>query len=196
MWIWRDAVGLVALALRVLYIAFPVMLAAAVHIVVIRRDLLPWLRVPIDGGATLRGRRILGDNKTWRGAVVMVGVSALGMALQQRYRIPSLEMFDYGAIHAWLWGAALGLGFVLAELPNSFLKRQCGVEPGRQATGAQYWLFTSLDQVDSVAGGLACLALFWIPPWRVVIAALVFCSLAHIAFNVVFVWVGLKRRAL
>ena len=190
---WIDGGLLVA---RILWLAFPVMLAAAVHILVIRLGWFEGLKKPLDSGATWRGRRIFGDNKTWRGVGVMVLGSALGMTLQQFLRVPSLELFDYVAVNAPFCGALLGLGFALAELPNSFLKRRCGVAPGQQARGAKYWLFTLLDQVDSVAGCLLALALFWVPPWQVVAAALILCSFVHIAFNLVFVAVGLKRRAL
>jgi hypothetical protein len=180
----------------VLYLAFPVIFAAAIHLVVIRYDLFARLKVPIDLGRTVRGQRIFGDHKTWRGALIMVAGSAVGMALQGYVRAPALEFFDYGRVNLWLYGALLGLGFVLAELPNSFLKRRWGVPPGRQAEGATYWVFTLLDQLDSVLGCLLALALVWTPPWAVIAAALVLCSLVHIAFNLVFVWLGLKVRAL
>jgi hypothetical protein len=181
---------------RVLWLSAPLMLAAALHIVVLRFRLFEPLRWPLDFGATVRGRRLLGDNKTWRGALVMIVGSSAGMALQQRLRVPALELFDYGAIEAWLWGALLGTGFAAAELPNSFLKRQCDVAPGGQATGPRYWLFTALDQVDSVIGGLLALALVWTPPWWLVVTALIVGSITHVAFNLVFVRVGLKCRAL
>jgi CDP-diglyceride synthetase len=193
---WTSFDDLPWLCVRVLYLAIPVMTAAAAHIVVLRFDLLRWLKRPIDLGVTYRGCRLFGDNKTWRGALVMVAGSAAGMAVQQRLRAPALELFDYGAVNAWLCGALLGLGFVLGELPNSFLKRRCGVVAGGQAEGARYWLFTALDQTDSILGGLLTLALVWPPPLPVAVAALVLCALAHVAFNLVFVWVGLKRRAL
>lgn len=194
MWtFWTEVLGYCA---KVLYLAFPVMLAAAVHIVVIRFDWLRSLRRPLDLGLTVRRRRVFGDNKTWRGALVMIVGSAGGMALQQCIRVPALELFDYGAIDAWSWGALLGVGFVVAELPNSFLKRQCDVPPGTQATGARRWFFTALDQVDSVVGGLLALAVVWAPPWPIIVTALVLCSVVHVAFNLVFVGVGLKRRAL
>ena len=194
--LWTFFSALLISCAQVLYLAFPVMLAAAIHIGVIRFNLLSPLRTPLDFGLTVRGRRLFGDNKTWRGAVVMIGASASGMALQQRVRLPALELFDYAAINAWLWGALLGLGFVLAELPNSFLKRQCDVPPGQQARGGTYWLFTALDQLDSVVGCLAALAIVWSPPWNLVVTALFLCSLVHIAFNVVFVSLGLKRTVL
>ncbi len=180
---------------QVLWLAFPVMLSAAIHIAVIRLGLWPWLQKPLDSGRTLRGRRLFGENKTWRGAIVMLATSSAGMALQQWLRIPALELFDYGLVNAWLAGALLGLGFVLAELPNSFLKRQFDIPPGQQAIGRAYWFFTALDQLDSVAGCLLALALVWLPPWQVVVMALALCSLVHVAFNLIFVMVGLKRRA-
>jgi hypothetical protein len=180
----------------VLYLAFPVMFAAALHIVVIHYDMLAIWKIPIDFGRSFHGCRIFGDNKTWRGALLMVAGSSLGMALQRCARARGLELFDYGQVNVWLYGALLGLGFVLGELPNSFLKRRYGIPPGWQAEGAKYWFFTFLDQVDSVVGGMLALALAWVPPWGVVATALVMCSLVHIAFNFVFVWLGLKGRAL
>ena len=193
---WTFCNDVPGVGVRVLYMALPVMMAAAAHVVVIRYDLLWRLKVPIDLGWTIRGRRVFGNNKTWRGALVMIAGSSAAMTLQQRLRLPSLELFDYGRVNAGLCGGLLGLGFVLGELPNSFLKRRCGIRPGKQAEGAKYWLCTLLDQVDSVVGCLLLLAIVWLPPWEVLVMALVLCSLVHIAFNLVFVWMGLKGRAL
>jgi hypothetical protein len=193
---WTFSSEVILVCARVLYLAFPVIFAAATHLAVIRYDLFARLKVPIDLGRTWRGRPIFGDHKTWRGAVIMVAGSAVGMALQSYVRAPALEFFDYGRVNVWLCGALLGLGFVLAELPNSFLKRRWGVPPGRQAEGVKYWVFTLLDQLDSVLGCLLALALVWTPPWVVIATAVVLCSLVHIAFNLMFVWLGLKVRAL
>ncbi|MBI3780323.1 MAG: CDP-archaeol synthase [candidate division NC10 bacterium] len=193
---WTFPSELVLLCAKLLWLAAPVMLAAAIHIVVIRWNFLSSLTMPLDFGRRFRGERLFGNNKTCRGAIVMIAGSSVGMALQQVVRVRTLELFDYGAVNAWLWGGLLGLGFIVAELPNSFLKRQCGVPPGQQAIGTIYWLFTTLDQLDSVIGCLLALAIVWTPPWQVVVTALLLCSLVHIAFNLVFVHLGLKRRAL
>jgi CDP-diglyceride synthetase len=193
---WTSCNDLLLLGARVLYLALPVLAAAALHVVVIRHDLLRRLRVPIDLGRTYRGRRLLGDNKTWRGVLIMAAGASLAMASQQRCRVPVLELFDYGTVNGWLCGALLGAGFVLGELPNSFLKRCWGVPPGGQAKGPAYWPFTLLDQVDSIAGCALTLALVWPPPWRVVAAGVVLGGVAHVAFNLVFVRLGLKGRAL
>jgi hypothetical protein len=187
--------GGLVLAAKTLYLAFPVLLAGIFHTVVIRYDLLKWLKAPMDRGAEFRGRRILGANKTWRGAAAMIGMSSLGMAAQQHLRLRELELFDYGRINAMLGGSLLGLGFVAGELPNSFLKRQCGIPPGAQATGGRYWIVTVFDQLDSVVGCLAALVFVWRPSFAVVFMTLLLGSLFHIAFNLLFVRVGIKQRA-
>ena len=49
---------------RFAWLAAPVVMAALVHVVVLRFRWLEPLRIPLDGGAVWRGRRIFGDNKT------------------------------------------------------------------------------------------------------------------------------------
>jgi hypothetical protein len=174
---------------RFAWLAAPVVAAALVHVVILRLRWLEWLRVPLDGGGTWRGRRLFGDNKTVRGAVVMIGVSTVVAIAQGKFRIPALEYFDYQQANLPVIGLLLGLGFVLGELPNSFVKRQLGVAPGAHA-GVWHAL---ADQLDSVGGALLTLSLVWVPPARVWIIALIMGAGLHMAVNGVFVLLGLKR---
>ena len=68
--------------------------------VVIARDWLRWARRPIDGGLELGGRRLFGDNKTWRGVVVVVPASAAFAALQARIDAGSLAVVDWQRVPA------------------------------------------------------------------------------------------------
>jgi hypothetical protein len=111
-----------------LYLIAPAVIAGCVHALVIKRDAFNRLAVPLD-----RGSDVFGENKTWRGVVVMVVVStaaaaAIGLS-------PAL-------------GACLGAAYSLAELPNSFVKRRLGIAPGARASAIQY----VADQGDSAAG--------------------------------------------
>jgi len=108
----------------------------------------PWLRRlarPIDGGLTLPdGQRVFGDNKTWKGLLGMVVLGALaGLLLgllERGTAAEGLNLFyrEHADTNAWstLVGALLGLGYTLAELPNSFVKRRLGISPGRPPEGA------------------------------------------------------------
>jgi dolichol kinase len=138
----------------------PVVLAGVVHSVVIHRDLAPRLARPIDGGRTLRGRRLFGSNKTWRGVVVMSTTTAVGALVLFAIAPRSLELpLRAEGVGAFLLlGSVLGIAYSLAELPNSFVKRQLGIAPGARTRshGRSQYL---VDQLDSVLGVAAVLAI-------------------------------------
>ena len=46
----------------------------------------------------------------------------------------------------------LGIGMTFGELPNSFLKRQLEIPPGRKKKGPLGILFFVFDQVDLIIG--------------------------------------------
>src|SRR3989442_15426271 len=101
---------------QVLWLALPVILGGAVHVAVIKLDWLGALaRLPLDGGATFRGRRLLGAHKTVRGAVPMVGATTM-FALAQAspfHRYGSARAappVGFGRVHPVLWGRAPGGG--------------------------------------------------------------------------------------
>src|SRR5437868_2512753 len=65
-------------ATQCLFFAAPVILGGFTHIAVIKLDLFPRLaRIPLDAGIEIGGARVFGDNKTLRGALAMIGASAL-----------------------------------------------------------------------------------------------------------------------
>lgn len=115
------------LLLQLLWLALPVIIAGFMHLVVLKLDLLPSLRQrPIDGGATFLGQRVFGDNKTWRGALVMIAGTAGAAVLLAWINQHFLQWTVPASVaqhHPLLWGALLGSGYILGELPNSFVKR-------------------------------------------------------------------------
>jgi len=185
--------------LKVIYLAFPLILGGILQSMVLRWNFFERFTVPMDLGQTFRGKRIFGDNKTFRGLVVMVIGAVIGMHIQgSLYSIEvfrSLSYFDYPQIDLSWAGVALGLGFIIGELPNSFVKRQCNIPPGGRGAGLFFWLFTILDQLDSIIGCLIAAALtFWVPDFNVVMFTLVLGVLLHMAVNGVFVLMNVKER--
>jgi hypothetical protein len=188
------------LAWQTLWLALPVIGGGLMHIAVIRLDLVrPWARVPLDGGLTLRGRRLFGRNKTLRGALTMIAATALCAVAQRLLEDHAGWARELSLIHddvpsAATWGALLGTGYVLGELPNSFLKRQLGIAPGDAARGWAGPLFWIVDQIDSLAGVLIVMPLAWIPPQGVVVLLIGVALTIHPAVALVMVALGLKRR--
>ncbi len=183
---------------QLLWLALPVIAAGLVHLAVLRLDLLPTLRrLPIDGGATFRGKRLFGDNKTWRGAVVTIttmAVAAWAVAELHEccWRLPTLVPF--AETHPALWGLLLGTGYIVGELPNSFLKRQLGIGPGESGQGFAGRLFWVVDQVDSLVGMLVFALPVWQPPPGVVALVFGIMLVAHPVSAWIMMLFGLKDR--
>jgi CDP-diacylglycerol--serine O-phosphatidyltransferase len=57
--------------------------------------------------------------------------------------------FDFHKLTPTELGLALGITFILAELPNSYVKRRLGIAAGGRADRYQF-VFTLGDQLDSV----------------------------------------------
>lgn len=183
--------------LQSFWLMLPAIAGGAAHIAVIKLELLPELaRVPLDLGLRLRNRRIFGANKTLRGLVVMPAATTFfSVILNGPYRSesflwpPGLEGVDPLA-----WGLALGFGYILGELPNSFVKRQLGIAPGDAAAGSMQRLFWVVDQLDGLAGALALMCLLWVPPARVVVSLVMLTLLVHPLMAALMYLLGLKRH--
>ena len=122
---------------------------------------IPFLKhwkTPLDLGKSFRGKRILGDNKTWRGLLIGILAATLTIWLQQRLWLAigsshSVFWFNvasygkYASGHTYLWlGGLLGTGALLGDAVESFFKRQRGV-----ASGYSWFPY---DQIDYIIGAL------------------------------------------
>jgi CDP-diglyceride synthetase len=176
-----------------LWVFVPVLGAPVLHAPVLTFDLLPGLGRPLDFGATLGGRRVFGDNKTWRGAIVMlVGVVAAAALLSlwpwYWHHLPD-GIRDAGP---WIYGVLLGLGVVLGELPNSFLKRRLGIAPGAQRRSLGGTLLSLYDQGDFVLAIWVLLLPIWTMSVGQAVVAFVVVTAVHLVINVVGYAVGAR----
>ena len=151
---------------------------------------------PIDGGRTLRGRRVFGRNKTARGFIVMIPATAaafftLSLATHpDAHGLWALTPFQYAAL-----GLLAGAGFMAGELPNSFIKRQLDIAPGRSAAGRLAGpLSFVVDRVDSVLGALTAIGSVMPVPWLTVVLVLLFGPVVHGLFSVLTFRLGGKER--
>jgi CDP-diglyceride synthetase len=176
-----------------LWVFVPVLGAPVLHAPVLTFDLLKGLKRPLDFGATLGGRRLFGDHKTWRGAIVMlvgvVGAAAL-LSLWPWYwrRLPD-GIQDAGP---WTYGVLLGLGVVVGELPNSFLKRRIGIAPGAQARSVGGAVLSLYDQGDFVLAIWVLLLPIWTMSVGQAVVAFVVVTAVHLAINVLGYAVGAR----
>jgi hypothetical protein len=162
----------------------PVLGAVVLHAPVLVFDLLKPLRRPIDGG-----RNVFGDNKTWRGALVMWTGTVLATGLA--WPLMPDELRDESRL---LVGALIGAGVVLGELPNSFLKRRLGIAPGaRRLTPAGIALIV-YDQADFVPAIALALLPVWAMPLGTLLIGFVAVAAVHFAVNVIGYAIGAREQ--
>lgn len=140
-------------------------------------------RRPVDFGKVFfDGRRIFGDSKSWEGLVI--GVLAGGLV-----GVLYLNVFGNSC---WLvYGLVQGLGAMLGDLGNSFLKRRLGISPGKP--------FPPFDQITFILGAYLLSALSGVnrlvevevDPW-VLLVALLMVLMLHPLTNLIAYKLGLK----
>lgn len=106
---------------------------------------------PMDGGRSWRGRRLLGDHKTWRGFAAGTASAVLAAVI-----ISKVDPFFYQGASPVLIGFLLGAGALAGDAVKSFFKRRAGIPSGKA------WF--PFDQVDYIAGAIAFS--FWYAPLR------------------------------
>lgn len=175
----------------------PALGGALAHAPVLRYDLLPSLKRPLDLGAAPGGKRLFGDNKTVRGALMMAGGTLAGtLALHRvpayRERLPP-ELRAAGPLRH---GALLGAAVVLGELPNSTVKRRLGIGPGDRAGSPLGVALAIHDQADFVLASWPLLRPVWRMSPRELAEAFAVVTGVHMAVNVAGYAIGARSSPL
>ena len=183
--------------LRIAYLFSPLLVGLIFHGLCIKYGWLAFTAHPVDREKRLRGRRLFGANKTWRGILAVGAGSALFLSLQSELlhgmpRLRALELFDYASVNGTLLGFALGAGAMLAELPNSLLKRQLDVAPGQTLSGSRGVLFYILDQIDMLLGAWLVLALVMPVTLRGIALSVCFLFVVHQLFSLIGYTLGMR----
>jgi hypothetical protein len=92
-------------------------------------------------------------------------------------------------------GLAVGAAAMLAELPNSMLKRQMRIAPGAQASGGRGLAFHVLDQVDVLVGAWAVLATVVRPTLGRVSGSVACVYVGHQVVTRLGYWLGMRATA-
>jgi CDP-2,3-bis-(O-geranylgeranyl)-sn-glycerol synthase len=158
---------------------------------------LGWLAAlarPVDRGATFRGKRLFGPNKTYRGIAAVGFGTALGFLVVDGLGgyARGGEGLPHGSAGLFLVGLAVGTASMLAELPNSFVKRQLEIPAGGHGVGLRGALFHVLDQIDVLLGAWLVLAWAVRPTPRLVAASAIFLFFSHQLITVTGYALGMR----
>ena len=174
--------------------------SGVLHVLWLRHPRSLRLKIPLDGGRTFRGKRLFGDNKTVRGLLIIVPATGLVFLCFGLLRTQFPAWFSEG-----IWpspapvyaaaGLLAGFGFMAGELPNSFIKRQCGIPPGGKPLRLHWRLLTGvIDRIDSILGMLVMLSLLLPVPWQTWIYLLAIGPGVHFLFSAWLFRLRVKAR--
>jgi CDP-2,3-bis-(O-geranylgeranyl)-sn-glycerol synthase len=187
---------------RAVFLVLAMSMAGTLHVLWLRSRISQLFAWPVDGGTMFRGRRLFGANKQLRGFMVLPPAAAASFVLLSTLfgAMPvfiSDGLWPLSALQYSGLGFSCGLAFMLAELPNSFTKRQCDIAPGQAPTHRGYrWVVLFVDRLDSVLGVLLVASLM--VPVSVItwLLVLVIGPAMHAVFSIVLHALGIKARAL
>lgn len=187
-----DIAGILVIIASGLWLFLPAMLPNSAAVIFATE-------AKMDFGRSWRGKRILGDGKSWGGffggiaSGIFLGLIMLGIA----HLFDPSDYWGYGGF----WSnvgiiACLSAGAILGDLCGAFIKRRLGMERGQKAP--------VLDQYDFVAGALLLTALFfpdwvystYIEGWHIValISILLLMFVIHRSVNIIGYRLGLKKE--
>ena len=187
---------------RIFVTTFPVILGGIFDHICIRTKFFQSHKKPLDGGKTVNGKRLFGDNKTWIGLISMIFSCMLstvlwGVILKITGKTSASDLYllhDNTVLFNAAVGFVVGLVYELCELPNSFLKRQVDIQPGLSGAGIKGFFFFILDQIDATIGLGLVIKLISDIPWSMVVAYILVGGVFHLLLDMILYVVGLRKN--
>jgi hypothetical protein len=160
----------------------PLIIGNVLHMIVVKHNWFKGLAFPIS-------KNRFGLHKTYRGIIVLPILTGLLALLSSSCFGP----FETSLAYDVFVGFGLGLAYVLAELPNSFIKRRLGIANGAQSKKYKYVQYFT-DKADSLIGVLTFY--FLATNFSFYTILILFCiGLAvHIGVSKVLVVVNIKKK--
>ncbi len=152
----------------------------------------PVLKYSADFGKTFRGKRIFGDNKTFRGIFAAVLFGTIFFILQKVFYIrfefiQDISLFNYKTAPI-LYGIVVSFGAIFGDLVKSFFKRQWSVDSGGS------WV--PFDQIDYCAGALVFGAWFYMPHFTDALFILALGFIFHLLFRYIGYLLHINAKAI
>jgi CDP-2,3-bis-(O-geranylgeranyl)-sn-glycerol synthase len=139
----------------IFWLFLPAGIANMAPVVANKIPLLNRWSTPLDFKKKFRGKRIFGDNKTWRGLLFGAICGGITAGLQFLVWPSHIERFatpDNPLLFVFGFGFLIGFGALVADSVESFYKRQSNIPAGES------WF--PFDQLDYVFGGLLMAVIF------------------------------------
>ena len=160
----------------------PLVLGNVLHMIIVKRNWFKSVAFPIS-------RKIFGDTKTYRGVIVLPMLTGLFALLSSYYFGP----FEMSIAYDSFVGFGLGLAYILAELPNSYIKRRLGIANGAQSKKYKYVQYFT-DKADSLIGVLAFYFLATMISFETILVLFCIGLVIHVSISQLLVIIKIKKK--
>lgn len=160
----------------------PLVLGNVLHMIVVKRNWCNKLAFPIS-------KNLFGANKTYRGVIVLPILTGFFGLLSSFWFGPFTISVAYDAFV----GFGLGLAYILAELPNSFIKRRLGIANGEHSKKYKYLQYV-VDKADSLIGVLLFYFLATNISFESVLVLFCIGFIVHISISQLLVVINIKKK--
>lgn len=177
--------------------------AGIINSIFCKKEILNFIKKPIDNNKTLKdGKRIFGDNKTWKGFIGYIFFNIVfTIIFGFIWKLTKIEHLNFFYInhnntiqYNLLIGFLIGLFYALFELPNSFIKRRLNIEPGKNSKGLKKYFFIFLDQADSLFGICLIVWLFYPIGLKIYLLYILIGALTHLLINMLLYLLHLRKN--
>lgn len=148
--------------LQIISLTLPVLVSGLVLILILKKNYLKVLDIPLDHYLIINEVRLFGDNKTYRGLAVFTIVSISICVALQRFYLNGFYEFIHPIFknNPILIGVIYSFAYTLGELVNSVIKRQAHISPGKTTRSSFRSLQRFLDLSDGIVMVAFVLTLF------------------------------------
>ena len=166
-----------------IYLFFlPLVLGNVLHMIVVKRNWFKSIAFPIS-------RKMFGDTKTYRGVILLPVLTGLFALLSSYYFGP----FEISIVYDAFVGFGLGLAYILAELPNSYIKRRLGIATGAQSKKYKYVQYFT-DKADSLIGVLTFYFLATNFSFKTILGLFCVGLVIHVSISQLLVVIKIKKK--
>ena len=179
----------------------PVIIGGVFNMLFVKIKALSFLKVPVDGGKSLNGKRIFGNSKSLLGFIGMMLGTAIAAILWGVF-LKYMELEHYNLIYKnypntvcfnLLSGALFGFAYMLFELPNSFIKRRFDIDAATRGRFPANIATFVYDQIDSMIGVMLVLAIFAGLSFPQYILAVLLGGITHVAVNMILILFKVRK---
>lgn len=167
--------------LEAIFFAIPIYIANSFATLSLTFPFIKNWSTPIDLGMSWKGRRILGNGKTFRGLLFGTSFAILSGIMQyylsKRINFSYLDYQSKPISFFTTTSFLLGFGALLGDMIKSYFKRRIGIKRG------QPW--PPFDQLDFLIGGTLLYSLFSIPDFQIVLTLFIITPIGHLISNII-----------